>query len=427
MSIKQQPTWEDVSREYSFDKLKGEERVDVAVIGGGLAGILTAYLLTKEGKSAAVLEKNTVGSVATRYTTAFLTQDTDTDLTDLIKMYGIKNAKLVWESHAEAIDLVEDIVWAEKIDCEFTRCPAYVYAVDENGFEDLEAEVKAAKRLGFKSSINMENFVFRNYGVMEIKNQAKFHPLKFLYQLADRAAGFGARIFEKTEIVQIERPGGKGEWKITSSSGGVLFAEKVVVATYMPFNNPKPTHFKKGMYSSYVYEAKVPKGLLKEAIYWDDDNPYNYFRIDPLKKDGKFDRMIIGGQDHREEIKMKPDKNFKALDDYMHEVFPGVKYQITRKWDGPILEPSDGLALIGQVFPQQYVATAFSGNGMTYSGIAGMLLTDLIMKRENPWAKLYDPKRVPSLYQLMKKGKDYSGEFFGGAGKNFLKKVKKKP
>jgi glycine/D-amino acid oxidase-like deaminating enzyme len=419
MTVKEQPAWKNFSERQEFPTLKKDERADVLIVGGGLAGIITAYMLNKEGKDVAVLEKEKVGSGATEYTTAFITQDIDTDLVDLVKMYGEDRARMVWESHGKAIDLIEDIVKAEKIDCEFMRCPSFVYTISEDGIEGLEKEVETANKLGFGHvSLSRENFKFKNYGAMETKNQAKFHPLKFLYRLAEIVAERGVRVYEGSEAVSIEK---HGEWKVTDANGCSVIAHDLIVATYFPFNNPKPTYFKKGMYVSYAFEAKLPKGQITEGLFWDDDNPYNYFRIDSLG--GQFDRMVIGGQDHRKEVKMDPEKNYKALEDYMKEVFASVDYEIIRKWDGPILEPSDGLALIGETYPQQYVATAFSGNGMTYSGVAGMLLTDLIMKKNNPWAKIYDPRRVPSLYQLLKKGKDYTGEFFGGAGANIFKQA----
>jgi glycine/D-amino acid oxidase-like deaminating enzyme len=139
------------------------------------------------------------------------------------------------------------------------------------------------------------------------------------------------------------------------------------------------------MYKSYVYEVRIPRGLIKEGTYEDCNNPYHYFRVD---RQAKYDRMIIGGEDNRKEIAVDDRKNFKALEEYLTELLKGKRYTIVRKWTGPILEPSDGLALIGKFRSVQLIATAFSGNGMTYSGIAAT---------------------------------DYAGEFFGGVAKNVFK------
>ncbi len=422
MSIREQPTWKN-ERIKDYPKLTRKERTDVVIVGGGLAGILTAYLLNKEGLKVTVLERDQIGSGATEYTTAFITQDIDTDLRELVKMYGPKNARLVWDSHGEAIDLLEDIIKAEKLDCEFMRCSAYVYTISKDGLEELEEEYTTARKMGFEVDLHRTNpFQFKNYGVMETKDQAKFHPLKFLWQLAEKASQQGVVIYENSEAVSVEKT--ENGWEVGTPEGKIS-AGKLIVTTYQPFNNPRPTYFKKGMYVSYVFEAEIPQGILPEAIYWDDDNPYNYFRVDAV--DGGHDRMVVGGQDHRKEIKMDQEKNFKALEDYLAEFFSGIEYRITRKWNGPILEPSDGLALIGQTYPDQYVGTAFSGNGMTYSGITAMLLTDLVRGRKNPWSEIYDPGRMPTLYQLLKKGRDYTGEFFGGAAANIFRRGRKKP
>lgn len=189
-----------------------------------------------------------------------------------------------------------------------------------------------------------------------------------------------------------------------------------MIATYAPLTN-EGTRFKKGMYVSYVYELEIAKGLLGEGLYQDMHNPYHYFRIDNYTN---FDRMLVGGEDNREEIKVSSEKNFKALEEYIKTVLNGNDYKIKRKWYGPILEPVDGLALIGKIKPHTYVATGFSGTGMTYSAISSLIIRDLILADKNDYIHLYDPRRIPSLKQLFIKGADYTGEVFGGVVKNFF-------
>ena len=151
----------------------------------------------------------------------------------------------------------------------------------------------------------------------------------------------------------------------------------------------------------------------------DQSNPYHYFRID---KGEKKDRMILGGEDHRHELPVDPEKQYIALEKYLKTLLPKGRYTITRKWNGPILEPSDGLAYIGRLYKKEnvYVAMAFSGHGMTYSMIAGKLLSDLILGKKNPYEELYNPLRIPTIKQLLQKGYDYTEELFGGAVKNSL-------
>ncbi|HYC79953.1 MAG TPA: FAD-dependent oxidoreductase [Candidatus Binatia bacterium] len=417
MGIETKPTWKDAEREGFYPLLQENTSAEVIIVGAGLAGVLTAYKLAKAGKQVVVLEKKKIGSGATEYTTAFLTNDIDTDLIDLVKMFGKDKAQLVWESHAAAISEIEHIAKEENIDCGFKRVSSIVYTNKEDGALDFQEEVELASDMGFAVSLHPHNdFNFKNFGYMETKNQAKYHPLKFLFGLAEAARKYGVKFYEDTEVVETEQQ--ENVWYAKTKEGFWATGTNLILTTYYPLQNPVQTLFKKGMYVSYVMEALIPKGMIPENIYWDDANPYHYFRIDAYN--GTHDRMIIGGEDHRAEIKIDEEKNYAALEAYLRSIV-GENYQITRKWNGPILEPSDGLALIGETYPNQYVATAFSGNGMTYSGVASILLTDLVLARKNIWTGVYDPKRVPSLFQLFKKGSDYLGELFGGAGQNIFK------
>ena len=388
--------------------------MDVCIVGGGLTGIATAYFLAKKGKTVAVLEQNEIGSDATVQTTAFITYSLDTGLTDLASMYGRDNARLIWMSHKDAINAINDIVSSEKIDCEFKRCPNIVFARSQKEFEGFKQEADLANEFGFEVQLKQDhNLGFSQAGYMEVKDQAKFHPTKYLYQLAEKAENLGVQIFEKSKATSIEADGSV----IVKTDQAQVTCTDVIVATYDPFNQPKETRLKKGMYVSYVFEVELPKGQILEATFEDNANPYHYFRVD---RGENYDRMIIGGEDHRAEIKMNEDKNYKALEEYLKEIV-GNRCAIKRRWVGPILEPSDGLALIGKYRDHQYVAAAFSGNGMTYAHIAAELFCDEITNHANPYVKIYDPRRIPKLKSLVKKGKDYTGELIGGAVKNFFK------
>ncbi len=143
---------------------------------------------------------------------------------------------------------------------------------------------------------------------------------------------------------------------------------------------------------------RFPKEYIKKESTKNCKNPYHYFRIDRNQgPQDKYDRMIVGGEDNREEAEFNKQKNFNALKDYLKNTFGAQDYAITRKWNGPIMEPSDGLALIGEFKPQQLLATAFSGNGMTYSLIAATIFKDIVLGKKNSLIKIYDPTRVPTV------------------------------
>ncbi len=336
-----------------------EDNQEVLIIGGGMAGVLTAYLLAKEGVEVTLREKNKLGSGATGDTTAMLTRELDTTEKDLVRMFGRATTKKIYDSHTRAIDEIENIVREEKIACGFMRCPLHRYEV-KNAYHITDT----------------------------LPNQAKFFASKFLPALAKKAKSYGARIMEHSNIRKVPKTG------------------KTIIMTYRPLGNPIQTFMKKGMYTTYVMEVTNLGKKFPEAIYQDDENPYHYFRID-LSAQAGGDTIIIGGEDHREELPVNPKKHFAHLEEHIQKILGHKNYKIKSRWTGPILEPSDGLALIGELKPNQFVATAFSGNGMTYSMIAAMMARDWVLGRKNEWTKLYDPTRIPSPKQLAIKAKDY--------------------
>lgn len=396
----------------SYPRLTQDLHADVVIVGAGLAGIFNAYILAKAGLKVVVLEKNDkILQNATMRTTAFITKIIDTSFLELTQLFGTDQAKLIWESGQDAINFIADIIKKENIDCEFKFVPAYTYAKDKKEFEGLLQEHKAIQEAGFEATLSEDGnkLDFRNSGFLQIPNQAQFHPLKFAQRLAELAESVGAKIFTNSEALTID-----GQTVKTKTAQ--VQAKDILISTYKPLIQ-EGTHFKKGMYISYVYELEITHGYISEGMYFDMHNPYHYFRIDNY---GTFDRMIIGGEDHRREIKINPGKNFNALEKYIKTVLGSNTYKITRKWSGHILEPSDGLALIGEIRPHTFVATAFSGNGMTYSAISTMIISDLILNQKNVYAKVYTAKRNPTMKQLFIKGSDYIQMFFGGAVKNFF-------
>lgn len=405
MNIRNSPTWKREVAKLPYDPLIEDIEAEVVVIGGGLCGVYTTYLLAKAGKKVVLLEKDSLGDGATGLTTAFLTESLDTEPRDLISGFGEENAMIATRAHREAIYLIENLVEEHDIDCEFSRVSNYIYAQNNDEVESLKAEIPNYAKLGYSA----EYFEKPLKGVfstayLEIKNQGKFEPLKFLYALSDIAISEGAEIYEDREVKEISPN------KVILENGKTIKADKIICATYVPFGEPWGLYFKKGMYETYVLELQIENGEILDGIYEDMDNPYHYFRVDG-------NRMIIGGEDHRVQIKMSPEKNFDALREYIKRVFPSIDYSVSAYWSGPILEPSDGLAYIGERKSEKgvYYAFGFSGNGMTYSVIAGEIIANMILGKSGreEWQKVFDVGRIPPLKALAEKGRDYVEEFFG--------------
>jgi glycine/D-amino acid oxidase-like deaminating enzyme len=416
MATKNTSTWLASVSIPSYPKLTKNTSAEVTIAGGGITGLLSAYVLAKAGKKVILLEKDRLLHGATGSTTAFITSSIDTDTSDLIDMFGKEDAKKILESHQDATDLIEKIIKEEKISCEFMRCSNYAYANDRKEYKALEKEQAALKSLSMGDSLSKTTKLgFEHAGVLISKKQAKYHPLMFLTGLLPVLEKMGVEIYEKTEVTDIE-----GENPVTvTTNGHTVTSEWSITATYHPFNNPKEVLLKKGMYVSYMIELEVPKGKYQEGTYEDGENPYHYFRVDAGKGSKGKDRIIMGGEDHRKEIPIHK-KSFKALEEYAEELF-GKKYPIVRSWMGYVEEPSDGLALIGEYDPHRLLATAFSGTGMTYAAISAQLFHDIILGKPNPYKEIYRPDRMPTLKQLWRKGKHYGEEFFNGAVANLFK------
>lgn len=409
MSISSESIWltKNPKKYKSLDK---DLAADAVIIGGGIAGVTTAYLLSKLGQKVILVEKGRIGQSATGYTTAMITKYLDTNIADLIKMYGPKRTKLIWQSGEEAIDLIEKIVHTEKIECEFMRVPYYIFAKNEKQNRELINEKKAARKLRIALEYKTDRKLpLENSGYLKLKNQAKFHPYKYVSSLAAAATKNGVQIYEQTSIDSLEN----------------VNAKHIIVTTHVPFTKPFELFFKKAKYKTYMIYAKIPKELLSESLYQDISNPYHYFRID---SNAGYDTILLGGEDHRADIPVDPKKSFKALEEYLKTLLPNSKYQILNQWAGPIIETIDGLPYIGPLHSNNKVlyATGFSGTGMIWGSLSGLILSDLVNKKKNKYYELYKATRVPSLKQLWFKGKDFTQIFLGGAVKNSFNFLQKK-
>lgn len=410
-----QSTWlKDLPALPTFPHLPDSTSADVVVIGGGLCGVLTAYLLHRAGKHVVLIDKEDFTQSVTAYTTAFLTYIIDNDLTELVSMFGKEKTKLICDSHSAAIDLIEEIVKKEKIECEFTRVSEYLMAKNASDVETLTEIEEVSKSLGYKTQLHTKNLGFGEKTYLEIPRQAKFHPMKFVRGLLTIMKKEHVRIYSKTEATKIS-----GNSSVIQTNHGTITATDIIIATYNPFNMPIQLFAHKGLYKSYVMEFEIPSQTLTQGLYIDNENPYHYWRVDTGET---HDRLIVGGYDHRIELKLSKTKRYDLIKKFVKSLLKNKKTKLVTYWDGPILETIDGLAFIGSYLknPHYHIATGFSGNGMTYSGIAARLLTDQIVGKKNSFVSLYNPRRNPTLGQLKQKTIDYGGEFYGGVIKTLF-------
>jgi glycine/D-amino acid oxidase-like deaminating enzyme/nitrite reductase/ring-hydroxylating ferredoxin subunit len=372
--------------------LHEEARADVCVVGAGIAGLTTAYLLTRAGKNVIVLESDEIGSGETGRTTAHLAFALDDRFTELERLFGKGGARLAAESHMAAVDRIEAVVNELSLDCEFERLDGYLFAPADAAANALDAEFEAALEAGVKGIEILKSapIPYQTGPCLRFPRQGQFHPMKYLSGLANAIRKHGGRIFVHSRVEEFE--GGEVA-RAKTTDGGVVRADALVVATNTPINNRFTIHTKQHAYRSYAIAMSLPIKSIPRALYWDTEEPYHYVRLTrdtPLQ-----DLLIVGGEDHKTGQDSDPGERFRRLEQWARARFPQAR-DVVRFWSGQIMEPVDSLAFIGRNpsdEPNVFIATGDSGHGMTHGTIAGMLLTDLILGRENPWADLYDPGR----------------------------------
>ncbi len=370
---------------------------DVCVVGAGIAGLTTAYLLAKEGKKVVVLESKDIGSGETSRTTAHLSNALDEQFYNLIKLFGKEGARLAAQSHGQAIDKIEEISSNEKIDCDFTRVDGFLFATTKEEEQQLMQELEALQQIGWHDVVLRKHCpvdTLTTFPCLHYPNQGRFHIMKYLNGLANAIIDNGGMIFTNSHVKEFRS--GPVAMAVTVSDYAVS-ANHLVVATNTPVNDKLTIHTKQAPYRTYAIGVQVPKDSVPDALYWDMKDPYHYIRLQKDSVgDAGSDILIVGGEDHKTGQNHDPAACFRRLEDWTRLKFPMAE-QVKYVWSGQVYEPVDGLAFIGRNPGDEdnvYIATGDSGHGMTHGTIAGMLLTDLIMERPNPWAKLYDPART---------------------------------
>lgn len=391
--------WMDTAEVADPPAVRQDIRTGVCIVGAGIAGMTTAYLLARAGRAVVVIDDGPIGGGETGRTTAHLTAALDNRYYQIRKLHGQDGARLAAESHTAAIARIESIASLEDIDCDFERVDGYLFLGGDSTRDELDLEFAATHSAGLVDveMVDKVPFDFWDTGpALRFPRQAQFHPIKYLNGLARAILRDGGQIFSHTHAKKIE----DGEpCRVTTTDGHVIAADNVVVATNSPVNDWVILHTKQSAYRSFVIGARVPRGSIPRGLYWDTPDPYHYIRlheVDPrLDPDRTDEILIVGGEDHKTGQENDADQRFKLLEEWTRKRFPMVK-SIEFKWSGQVMEPVDYLAFIGRnpgTDEHIYVATGDSGNGMTHGTIAGILLTDLILGRTNPWTKLYDPSR----------------------------------
>jgi len=382
--------WEATEQLREGILLDSDIRSDVCVIGAGIAGLTTAYLLARDGRNVVLVDDGLIGGGETCRTTAHLSNAIDDRIYRIEKWHGEENAKLAVSAHTAAIDQIEQIVQDENIDCDFTRLDGYLFEADDSQ-DDLNDEFAAAHRCGLSGVEFVDRAPipgFESGRCLRFPDQGQFHILKYLSGLVRAIDRMGGKLFSYTRITEWD---GGDVPKVTAANGRTISADRIVLATNYPLQSKMFAELP--AYRTYAVGVRLDQTFPEPFLLWDTADPYIYVRTQQVN--GR-QILIVGGQDHRTGQANDGEVRFQRLYSWAKRKFPQAG-ELEYRWSGQYFETHDGLAFLGRFSesePNVFLITGDSGMGMTHSTIGAMLITDLVAGRANPLETVFDPSRI---------------------------------
>jgi glycine/D-amino acid oxidase-like deaminating enzyme/nitrite reductase/ring-hydroxylating ferredoxin subunit len=379
-----------------FPTLTEAKTCDVCVVGGGITGFISAYLLASEGKRVILIDDGPLSAGETIRTTAHLTDVLDTRYHTLIAKHGVEGARIIFQAFRAGVDQIATIVRQEKLDCDFEKVDGYLFLAPETKLSELESELRAVSEVGFANVCLTDCALARKEKLPSLcfPDQYKFHILKFMDGLIDACLDRNVEIYANTHIGGIE-DGDKVIVTRTDHENVAVTADAVIVATNSPILG-FGINLKQAAYRTYAIAGRVPIGAMPKSLFWDTAEPYHYVRTQAIEDDLECELLIVGGEDHKTGQADDGAERFARLEQWTREWCANFK-SVDYKWSGQVYEPFDGIGFVGKQPGTRgiYIATGASGVGMSFAGLAGILLTDEICGRHNSAAKLFDPSRMP--------------------------------
>ena len=396
-----------------FPSLEEDIEVDVVIVGAGITGITSAYLLVNEGFKVAVLEAGKVLNGPTGHTTAKSTAQHDLIYDEFIHNLGRSKAKLYYEANTEALNFIEKTVDQHKIDCDFSKQDAYMYATTEKYAQKIEKEAAAYEMLGIEGGlVDRIPFDIEIENALVMKNQAQFHPTNYLVHLIQLITEKGGLIFENTTAVNVEQ-GRKAT--VLTSGGPSVRASHVLACSHFPFYEGL------GLYSTRMYAdrsyalAVKTKTKFPGGMYISADEPNRSLRS--VEVNGE-EMVLIVGESHKTGQGIETMEHYKALETFGEEVL-GLE-EIVYRWSAQDLITLDKLPYIGELTSSQpniLIATGFRKWGMSNGTAAALLFKDIIMAKNSAFENLFTPSRFyahPSLKKFLVENANVVGQLIKG-------------
>lgn len=364
--------WSESCKFRKREALNKDIKTDVLVIGAGIAGVLTAYMLKQKGREVVVIDAAEIASGNTKNTTAKITSQHDLIYSKLIAEFGEEKARQYAKANELAIKKYKEIIEDKRIECDFEEKPAYIYSLNE--IDVLKEEVEAAKNLGIDAEfVDEANLPFKINGAVKFNNQAQFNPLKFLKGISNELI-----IYENTRALEIKE-------NLVVTSGGNITANNIVVATHYPIMNAPGYYFMK-MHQERSYVLALENTSEIDGMYIDlNKEGYSFRTYNNL--------LLLGGISHRTG-ENEEGGSYDELRKVAKKLYPKAKEKYY--WSAQDCMTIDGIPYIGRYSsetPNIYVATGFNKWGMTSSMVSAMIISDMILEKENDFSEIFSPRR----------------------------------
>ena len=374
----------------NLSSLQEDLEADVCIIGAGIFGITTAYYLTKMGFRVIVLEKDSIASKATGHTTAKITSQHGLIYNYLFNSYGEKFARDYLYANEQAIKNIKKIIDEENISCDFSFQNSYVYTTKQNEVSQLKSELDILDKLGYTANfVTATGLPFSINGALQFKNQAQFHPLKYISGLCNVILASGSSIFIDTTAYDVKR---ENDFYITYTQKYNVKSKYVVLASHYPFINFPGFYFTK-MYQSTSYVIAIDtKNTLFHGMYINISSPIYSFRT---AKYGKKELLLIGGADHKTGESVDFNSSYAVLENEAKKLYPDCK--IVYRWntrDCITLDKIPYIGLYSHTTPNLYIGTGFNKWGMTSSNVAATIISNSINGNITPYSYVFDSTRI---------------------------------
>lgn len=384
-----QSFWIASTPQTKYESLNDDLEVDVAIVGGGITGITSAYLLKQEGYKVAVIEADRIIQGTTGHTTAKITSQHTLIYDRLKTQMGGEKAQQYADANQTAIQVISGLIKEKSIDCDFSWQSAYVYTQQDEYVPQIMKEVTAASSLGIEAFFLPEiPLPFPVKCAMRFDGQAQFHPRKYLLALAKDIPENGSHIFEETKIVEVKEG---NPCLVITSRGKQIAARKVVIASHYPCYEAFGLYFTR-IYSerSYALAVKI-KDTFPGGMYITAEQPKRSLRSQKYR-DGEL--ILVSGEHHKTGQGEDTSNHYQKLKDFAEGIF--TVEDIPYRWSTQDYTSMDEVPYIGHLTsntPNIYVATGFGKWGMTTGTAAALIFRDLISSGGSPWQDVYNPSR----------------------------------